>query len=183
MTDNQINDIPTTEIVTTNIDQPVPVFGGEEMVKALDTYLDLQAKLDQKMPEAIVVIRNKQFRTKKYWRTIARAFGLSVGEIQGSEARLETDGDWGYKVTYRAETKAGTFADGDGACMYSEKFGDSGTVHNVRSHAHTRAMNRAVSNLCGFGEVSADEASPSPDFQGHLIQEQCQRPGHRLKRL
>jgi hypothetical protein len=31
------------------------------------------------------------------------------------------------------------------------------TEHNVRSHAHTRAFNRAVSNLCGFGEVSAEE--------------------------
>lgn len=31
------------------------------------------------------------------------------------------------------------------------------TEHNVRSHAHTRAFNRAVSNLVGFGEVSADE--------------------------
>ena len=41
--------------------------------------------------------------------------------------------------------------------MVSEKHGSSGTVHNVRSHAHTRAFNRAVSNLVGFGEVSADE--------------------------
>jgi hypothetical protein len=31
------------------------------------------------------------------------------------------------------------------------------SVHNVRSHAHTRAFNRAVSNLVGFGEVSAEE--------------------------
>jgi hypothetical protein len=31
------------------------------------------------------------------------------------------------------------------------------TVHNIRSHAHTRAYNRAVSNLVGFGEVSAEE--------------------------
>lgn len=29
--------------------------------------------------------------------------------------------------------------------------------HNVRSHAHSRAFNRAVSNLVGFGEVSAEE--------------------------
>jgi hypothetical protein len=34
------------------------------------------------------------------------------------------------------------------------------TVHNVRGHAHTRAFNRAVSNLVGFGEVSADEIPP-----------------------
>ena len=31
------------------------------------------------------------------------------------------------------------------------------TVHNVRGHAHTRAFNRSVSNLVGFGEVSAEE--------------------------
>lgn len=31
------------------------------------------------------------------------------------------------------------------------------TEHNIRSHAHTRAFNRAVSNLVGFGEVSAEE--------------------------
>lgn len=31
------------------------------------------------------------------------------------------------------------------------------TEHNVRSHANTRAYNRAVSNLVGFGEVSAEE--------------------------
>src|SRR4030095_10597185 len=33
------------------------------------------------------------------------------------------------------------------------------TEHNVRAHAHTRAYNRAVSNLVGFGEVSAEEAT------------------------
>jgi hypothetical protein len=32
-----------------------------------------------------------------------------------------------------------------------------GTIHNVRSHAHTRAKNRAVADLVGFGEVSAEE--------------------------
>ena len=31
------------------------------------------------------------------------------------------------------------------------------TEHNIRSHAHTRSFNRAVSNLVGFGEVSAEE--------------------------
>jgi len=33
------------------------------------------------------------------------------------------------------------------------------TEHNVRGHAHTRAFNRAVSNLVGFGEVSAEEVT------------------------
>jgi hypothetical protein len=31
------------------------------------------------------------------------------------------------------------------------------TLHNVRAHACTRAKNRAISDLVGFGEVSAEE--------------------------
>jgi hypothetical protein len=34
------------------------------------------------------------------------------------------------------------------------------TVHNVRAHATTRAKNRAISDLVGFGEVSAEELPP-----------------------
>ena len=45
------------------------------------------------------------------------------------------------------------------------------TEHNVRAHAHTRGYNRAVSNLVGFGEVSAEEPdtadySPPPSLAG-----------------
>ena len=49
--------------------------------------------------------------------------------------------------------------DGDGSCFASEKTGGRlrATEHNVRAHAHTRAQNRAISGLVGFGEVSADE--------------------------
>lgn len=39
------------------------------------------------------------------------------------------------------------------------------TDHNVRSHAHTRAFNRAVSNLVGFGEVSAEEVEREQNEQ------------------
>lgn len=40
------------------------------------------------------------------------------------------------------------------------------TEHNVRSHAHTRAYNRAVSNLVGFGEVSAEEVEHGAEDAG-----------------
>ena len=151
-----------TAIVPTSEAHPMPMFDGTEMVKALHAYRELQAALDAEMPEAIEVVRGKKFRKKIYWRTIARAFSLSVGEVPGSEALIKTSGgDWGYKVTYRAESKTGDYADGDGACMASEKHGNSDTIHNVRSHAHTRAFNRATANLCGFGEGSYDEGNPS----------------------
>ena len=49
------------------------------------------------------------------------------------------------------------YVDGDGSCAHSEKYGNSGTEHNVRSHAHTRAKNRAIADMVAFGEVTADE--------------------------
>lgn len=39
--------------------------------------------------------------------------------------------------------------------------------HNIRSHAHTRAFNRAVSNLVGFGEVSAEEVQQREEDSSH----------------
>ena len=44
------------------------------------------------------------------------------------------------------------------------------TEHNIRSHAHTRAMNRAISNLVGFGEVSAEEVEhDEPDVNTRTV--------------
>ncbi len=46
------------------------------------------------------------------------------------------------------------------------------TEHNVRSHANTRAYNRAVSNLVGFGEVSAEEV----EREEHGAREESSEP-------
>lgn len=134
---------------------PMPVFGGEQMGEALRAYKGLQATLDKAMPDAIMEIQGRPFRKKAYWRAVRTAFQLKV--VQVHEERVETPDDWGYIVTYRATAPNGAEAEGDGACMASEKHAKQATVHNVRSHAHTRAFNRAVSNLVGFGEVSAEE--------------------------
>jgi hypothetical protein len=40
---------------------------------------------------------------------------------------------------------------------------DQASEHNVRSHATTRATNRAISNLVAFGEVSAEEVERDRD--------------------
>jgi hypothetical protein len=86
------------------------------------------------------------------------------------ERREDYGNDWGFEVTYRATAPNGATADGDGACTFSEKSRGNmaPTVHNIRSQAHTRAFNRAVSNLVGFGEVSAEEVFESHESkQGH----------------
>jgi len=149
-------DVETGELVEYR-PQPSPIVraAAGDVAEAFAEYQRIQKTLDAQLPDCILEIQGRQFRKKNYWRAIATAFNLTVEPI---EERREQDGDdWGYVVTYRATAPNGRSTVGDGACMASEKRGPQGTLHNVRSHAHTRGFNRAVSNLVGFGEVSADE--------------------------
>lgn len=150
---------------------PLPVFTGHQMSQAITAYRELQRALDQSMPDQIMDIQGKKFRKKGYWRSVATAFNLRVECVK--EERVTRDPtadagpDWGWLVTYRATAPHGRFADGDGACFASEKNRGrmSATEHNVRSHANTRAYNRAVSNLVAFGEVSAEEVDRGSESQ------------------
>jgi hypothetical protein len=125
------------------------------MGTTFSAYTSMQKEIDKAMPDQIMTIQGRQFRKKGYWRAVRAAFSLKVECVR--EERIQHGDDWGYSVLYRAESRNGMSADGDGVCMSVEKRGAACTEHNVRSHAHTRAFNRAVSNLVGFGEVSAEE--------------------------
>ena len=153
---------------------PLPIFTGSEMASALTAYRELQTALDRSMPEQIIKLDGKPFRKKGYWRAIAVAFNLTV-EVESERREIYGDledgsPNYAYLITYRASTTAGRSETGDGACAAAEKSRGrmKASEHNVRSHAHTRAFNRAVSNLVGFGEVSAEEierdehGSPAP---------------------
>jgi hypothetical protein len=161
---------PVTEVVRRKAAEPaprpvLPVMSASPVAvaQAFTQYREIQAALDKAMPETMVNVKGRMHRTKSYWRAIATAFNLNVicldeKHVQGSGKST----DWGWLCTYRASVPAGRMADGDGSCFASEKGGrGQGTVHNVRSHAHTRAYNRAVANLVGFGEVSAEEMEMS----------------------
>lgn len=166
----------STEIVeataTTNMAM-MPVMSLDEIEAAITAYRALQARIDKLMPEQIVTIRrlNKKtgktevskHRRKGYWQAVGMYFGISTEILNERELR-RPDGDWGFIVTAKATGRNGQFQTGDGACFASEKPGrGQATVHNVRSHASTRAISRAISRLCGFGEVSAEEINIRDD--------------------
>jgi hypothetical protein len=154
---------------------PLPAFTGREMSRALVAYRELQTSLDTSMPDQIINLDGRPFRKKGYWRAVAVAFDLSVELIDEHRhifGPLPTGGDnYAYLVTYRATTRTGRNETGDGACTAAEKSVGRmrATEHNVRSHAHTRAFNRAVSNLVGFGEVSAEEIEDTPTVHAESI--------------
>lgn len=168
---------PATTLVRPRLSVP-------QLVDALTDYRALQHALDTHMPEQIMMLDGKPFRKKGYWRAIGLAFELSVEPITAESAErsvvstLEDGSDnYVYTVTYRAMSPNGRSACGDGSCAASEK--EKGRMHasehNVRSHAHTRAWNRAVSNLVGFGEVSAEEVERPG---GVVIEGKVATPAH-----
>lgn len=139
----------------------------QETIKALLTDKDYQT------------IAGKDFKKKSAWRKLATAFRISDEVI---DEKLEFD-ETGQIVSARYRVKAmlpnGRSTEGVGVCTiydkiryHSTKNNDADTEtpsnfilrgrfsnaeHDVPSTAHTRAKNRAISDLIGAGDVSAEE--------------------------
>ena len=151
----------------------IPSVNGEQFAESFRTYQALQAAIDAAMPSEIVLIKNTPYRKKGYWKALRAAFNLTVECVHDERVEVTMpDGaiDWGWNVRYRASAQNGSFVDGDGSCFATEKvssFSPNATEHNVRAHAHTRASNRAISSLVGFGEVSYAEMETNEDGGQH----------------
>lgn len=105
------------------------------------------------------------FVKRSGWSKLATFYGAST-EIVGLNIERNGDGQpvWARAVV-RATAANGRHADGDGACSVSEpRFkhptGRQKIDHDLPATAVTRATNRAISNLIGFGSVSAEEVEP-----------------------
>ena len=118
-------------------------------------------------------IKGKPYVRKTGWRKIGRLFGLSE-EILSSRREVDPDGTkrWIYKVRVKSET--GMFADAEMSCDTQEAFAWNDKEayklpfkerrypkpeSAIMAMAQTRAYNRAISDLVGGGESSAEEMS------------------------
>ena len=91
---------------------------------------------------------------KSAFRKLGKFYGIS-DEIIEKHKEVHENGSFTYHYTVRAIAPNGQHSDGEGSCSSSEKGGKS--EHDTRSTAHTRAKSRAISDLIGFGQVSAEE--------------------------
>ena len=142
----------------------------QEAIKALLTREDYQT------------IANKDFKKKSAWRKLATAFRIS-DEIVNEQLEYD-DINQIVRARYRVRCTLpnGRTAEGVGVCSIFDKIkyhsnnpkkpADTETPsnfelrgrfsnaeHDVPSTAHSRAKNRAISDLIGAGEVSAEEMS------------------------
>jgi hypothetical protein len=104
----------------------------------------------------------KKFVKRSGWRKIARAFNLSLVLI---DRRVERDPGGNAiraEAVYRAIAPNGQCQDGDGYCSIDEpRFADAKgrqkIENDLRATATTRAKSRAIADLVGMGDVSAEE--------------------------
>jgi hypothetical protein len=110
-----------------------------------------------------------RFKKKSAWRKLNVAFNVTTELLDEVEARDEQGRLIRATVTARATAPNGRYADGIGVCDVHDRHTRAclaGCVgfhhfahpeHDILATAHTRATNRASSDLYGMGEVSAEE--------------------------
>ena len=141
----------------------LPAMSPETARNAMVTYQRIcQSMLE---PGDLQKIGDKQFKKKSAWRKLARAFSISDEIVKEEHEVTEKYEVW--RIHVRAFTQSGRSAIGVGACSSRERQ-FSHVDHDLYATAHTRAKNRAISDLIGSGEVSAEEmeAKPTPKFTG-----------------
>lgn len=128
-------------------------------------------------------IQDKKFRKKSAWRKLAAAFGVSDEIVDRQYDRDDQGRIIRAEVVVRAIAPNGRTSEALGACDLWEKCCHSASCrkksqyhkhcdqedghdpashfshaqHDIPSTAQTRAKNRALSDLFGMGEVSAEE--------------------------
>lgn len=152
-------------------------FDAAEVSEAMSAYQEvMHATLDASDWQGSPGSRGA-FVKKSGWRKIAKAFGLSVTRVDDGVERDAEGNPLRAWAIYRAAHSNGQTQDGDGYCSIDEsRFSRSGgrqkLENDLRATATTRAKNRAISDLVGMGEVSAEEvaaASFAPEpFTGSL---------------
>lgn len=104
----------------------------------------------------VQTIGGKPYITKSGWRIIAMACNIT-DEIIDKERGVSKDGGLTWIFQVRAKAPNGRSTVGIGLCSNRERGKEQSPEHVIMGTAHTRAKSRAISDLVGGGEVSAEE--------------------------
>jgi hypothetical protein len=148
--------------------------------EAMDYYERLKASIARESDKQR--IGNSTYLKKSFWRRLGKCFGVSAEIVREERSirecnkycRPKCEGQHvAYAVIARAVAHNGQYMDGDGFCVDNEKL-DKEKKFNIRVNEHvcrgtavTRAKNRAISDLVGGGEVSAEEM---PDYDENVVE-------------
>ena len=152
-------DAPGAEIATRPGREVLMPMDTEQVVEGMQAYQDLLPKLLDRSDYQGT--GSDAFVKKSGWRKIARAFNLSVTIVRIEVGRDEDGKPVRAECVARAIAPNGQMQDADGYCTISEftgkRLNDVKLENTLRATATTRAKNRAIADLVGMGEVSAEE--------------------------
>lgn len=144
----------TAAISTVNVDQALAEWNAyQEITEKMLDETDYQ------------VIKEKKYKKKSAWRKYARAFNINTEIIKEDIVKSEKTGAV-KEATFvvRATLPNGRYAEGWGNCSRGER-GFAHPNHDIPATAMTRAQNRAIADLIGAGEVTADEIQAENTFR------------------
>jgi len=154
-----------SEIVPREEENNAQIIAKPNVQAALEVMRAFQ-ELKQKVLDAndTVTISGKQYIKRSGWRKIAMAFNISTEVVKIEREKID-DKTYVVRVIARARAPGGRVSEEAGVCDSTEfeRGALQGTLHNIETKAVTRAINRAISNLVGGGEVSAEEIIKGPD--------------------
>ena len=99
----------------------------------------------------------RHFKKKSAWQKLSRAFNVDTSIVDRDIERSKTGRVREAYYCVRATLPNGRSVESDALCSRSEKGKDKVSDHTIMSTAKTRATNRAIAELIGAGEVSAEE--------------------------
>ena len=99
----------------------------------------------------------RHFKKKSAWQKLSRAFNVETQITDRELLRTQTGRIKEAYYCVRATLPNGRCVESDALCSRSEKGKDKVSDHTIMSTAKTRATNRAIAELIGAGEVSAEE--------------------------
>jgi hypothetical protein len=149
-------------------------------IMPLDSVRDGQAQMQAFQDECRGVLSNTDwqgtpgargsFVKKSGWRKLALRYGVSTAIVLRTVEHAEDGAPLRAETVVRATHLAtGQFSEADGYCSadeprFKEARGRLKLENDLRNTATTRAKSRAISDLIGFGMVSAEEMSAgAPD--------------------
>ena len=99
----------------------------------------------------------KDLEKKSGWQKLARAFNADTEIVDRDLLRTSTGRVREAYYRIKATLPNGRTVESDALCSRKEKGKDNASDHTIMSTAKTRATNRAIAELIGAGEVSAEE--------------------------
>jgi len=150
----------TTDIAPANLPAPVGVGGivrpAVSAAEALAAWREFQELKHAILSRSdIKKIQGKDFVVKSGWRKFATFYNLTDMIVEENKEVIG-NGDFLWKMKVVCTAPNGRQTEGVAICASTEKK-FSHPEHDVYTTCHTRAKNRAISDMIAAGEISAEE--------------------------